>query len=171
MKEKKYVVIVLFFLLLSLNSCPDPDMGLDKNKKKALEALVLYEGMGPDPGKISLIENSLVNIAWTDSIPFFSSDGTTYSSTVIGDYEQRHYIIITIRNPHAQIYNETSTDIDIQYCNGTPFFRVVPTRPFTLEIKQWDSRAVGTISGTLEHRFDNTKTVNITEGSFNILIQ
>jgi hypothetical protein len=29
----------------------------------------------------------------------------------------------------------------------------------------------GKFSGTLEHRFDNTKTVYITEGSFDILIQ
>jgi len=170
MKEKeikRYVLIVLlFFLSLSVSSCPPPETGPHLNFN---ERLLLDLAFQIDNGKINLMENSTVTIAWIDSIPFYCNGGTVYSSTTSTD--SAHYITITINNPQVQIYNETSSDIDIQYCNGAPFFRVVPTRPFTLEITRWDSRAVGTFSGTLEHRFDNASTVSITDGSFDILIQ
>lgn len=173
-KNRYIVIILLFFSSLSLESCWLEDFSLfgfsDENFRKVS---ILYFATHVSD-KISFIENSSVTMAWHDSVPFFSSGGTTYSSTISSNGQLRgdsNYITITISNPHVQVYNETSSDIDIQYSNGTPFFRIVPTRPFTLEITRWDSRAVGTFSGTLEHRFDNTNTVNIAEGSFDILIQ
>ena len=160
----------MIFLSLGLQSCrPEytiPDLGL--NYENLGKVAILYSATHVND-KTSFIENSSITIAHDGSFPFFSGGVTTYSSTIKTD--PAHYITITINNPHVQVYTETSPDIDIKYCNGTPFYRIVPTRPFTLEITRWDSRAVGTFSGILEHRFDNASTVSITDGSFDILIQ
>jgi hypothetical protein len=166
-KIKRYaIILLLFFVSLSLNGCPPPEEPPSPIQK----ALLLYYN-ATITDNISFTENSSKTISWNNWNHFLSGDGITYSLTTIGDNEQKHYITITISNPHVQVYNETSSDLDIQYCNGAPFYKIVTTRPFTLEITQWGPRAVGTFCGTLEHRFDNTKTVTITDGTFDVLVQ